>query len=100
MPNKNNPSALSSTTEEVKKLLDDYFQSALSPEEDGEIYINVASEYMKMINAINQQYLNALSAASEVMKQIRVKEREMPDKIDAAFIRNQIFSEAKGAKKE
>lgn len=65
--------------DEAKKILDQYFQGDLTPEQRGGAYVQLASIYLQVNNRLNRQYEQTLDDALAVLKSINTSEAVAKD---------------------
>lgn len=56
--------------EEAKQLLKDFIDSEWTKDDEGEYYVGLIEEYLKMSNAINQAYLDEVAEIEAQLKQL------------------------------
>lgn len=76
--------------DEVKGLISEALNSELTPEEQGELYVNLAMVYMKVSTQLNQEYLQYLKDAMAQIKEIDTIKNDNLKKFDIQNVRNQI----------
>lgn len=75
---------------QAKKLLEDYLQSDLTPEEKGAAYVKFASIYLDVTNRLNQAYKETLEEAVGFADEVKAKEKEIKEKAGASSVKQQI----------
>jgi hypothetical protein len=76
--------------DEAKTIIDDFFNTELTPEDRGAILVNLALIQARIQKQLNDEYLPLLQATISGLKEIDSIEKENEKEIDIDAIRKQI----------
>ncbi len=76
--------------EEAKQLIRDFLNSEWTKDDEGEYYVGLITEYMKMSNAINQAYLEEVAEIEAQLKQLDEIQNDADKNVALNNIRDEI----------
>ena len=81
---------LSGKEEEAKRLLADFLSSSITPGEQAQALIDLATLHMDTQNALNREYLSVLQWAIQEVKEMSIKHQAEMDSLDLQGAREKL----------
>lgn len=75
---------------EATKVIDQIVKAEMTEEEKGGMLVDMASTYMDVVNAVNEEYRDSLKEVIEGLERIKQSESRVSDKVKLAEVKQSL----------